>query len=55
MLRIKNGLVEYQEPNGELEIQEEDVKAIVLSEWKTAGREDHFLTYKFIKELLKND
>ena len=56
MLRIKNGLVEYQEPDGEIEIkEEEDIKAITLSKWKTAGREDHPLTYQFIKELFKNE
>jgi hypothetical protein len=56
MLRIKNGIVEYQEAEDELAVDEEnEMVAIMLSKWKQAGREDHPLTYKFIKELLKND
>jgi len=54
MLRIKDGLVEYQEPKEKIIIDSDsEFEAFMLSEWKTAGREDHPLTYQFIKELLK--
>ncbi len=54
LVRIKNGLVEYKEPEDEIIIDpDSEYEALMLSKWKTAGRVDHPLTYPFIKELLK--
>lgn len=56
LLQLKDEILEYKEPS-ETSIfdEEKEIGIVELTDWKPAGRADHPLTLKFIKEILKND